>query len=158
MSFENYALSIAGIVIISEIAKTILPKGRMEKISNSCFSLILVVMLLSPIKELKNVKMPNDFAVETIYVDEYFESYVNLLRERAFVEEIELFLKNKGYDISSVSIELNRQNSTAIVTKIIVKLNNFVIEGENAHIIITEIKQALSNKYNLSMEDVLVSG
>ncbi len=158
MSFEKYALSIAGIVIISEIAKTLLPNGKMQKIANSAFSLILVVMLLSPIKELKNVQFSNKFDLETVYIDEYFESYTNYLREKNLVDEIEKFLLKKGYENFSVTLETDSQNSTIIVRKILVKFNNFVIDEEKAHIIITEIKEALSFEYNLSKEDVLVSG
>ena len=72
MNVKSYILSVAALVILSEIARLILPDGKTKKAAEIVFALIVVVTLLSPIFRLKDADLSFEYDDANYVADEYF--------------------------------------------------------------------------------------
>ena len=142
---SSWILSIIGIVFISIIMEIILPNGKTNNFIKSIFSIFLLLIFISPIKELINKFSYKTFSKENIILDEDFLYQVNLAKNESNQVLIQNHLKSKGIDGVNVIICNNLHNYDYSIEKIFIDSANLVLSSNINHI----------NKYEVITNTIL---
>jgi len=142
---SSWILSIIGIVFISIIMEIILPNGKTNKFIKSIFSVFLLFIFISPIKDLIHKFSNTTFNEDNIKIDENFLYDINLAKNESNQILIQNRLKNKGIEGVNVVICNNLQNYDYSIEKIYIDITNLVITDKNQHI----------NKYEVITNTIL---
>ena len=105
LGISSYILSIAGIIVISVIVELVMIEGQMSKYIKSIFAFFVVGVIISPLPSL----LTADGLDSVFDFDEYElqSDYINSLNDskaKVFANELELLLKNEGYENISIQI------------------------------------------------------
>lgn len=134
---SSWILSIVGVVIIGVLVDLILPEGEMQKYIKAIFSIIVVVIMVSPILKIDIDKIDfNKFIYNETSVElnqEYINKYNNQYKEN-LEKIIESTLKSNGFGGVIVKILLNLSNSDFEIEKVELDIKNLVININSPHI------------------------
>ncbi len=157
-SFSQFAIKLSSLAIIITVSKMMLPEGKMKKTVNVVFSLLIILVLVTPILNLKNVEIEKpQIDVSVIQTDEEFLIYVLNLRVEQLEKIGESALNETGIDKAKVTVFYENVDGKIIIKKVAVNLANAVISDENKHINITEkTKEKLSNVFQIQKEAVII--
>ena len=158
---KNWVLSIGAIIILTSVIGIILPEGKLSKNVKSIFSLIVVLVVVQPVISLKN----NSFSIETIFeeqnvfLQEDFIYYVNEQKMTNNQKLCENYLQNTGISNGKIFIEYTiNQNGQALINRVIIDLQNAVINSELEHIdIIENILSYVSNVLMINKNQVIIN-
>ncbi len=159
---NKWVLSVIISVFIVSILSIVLPDGKMRNHIKRTFSLLLMIIIIEPIFELKNLKIDFDnftfdkeVEIQTNYIDFIRDSEVNSIKNNC-IKILE------SISITNPNIELITDESLdnmVEVEKIIVNLKGAVINSEKEHIFIIEnIKKVLSEYLKIDSQMVIVNG
>lgn len=141
----SWILSVVGIVFISIIMEIILPNGKTNNFIKSIFSIFLLFIFISPIKEIINKFNTETFNEENIVLDENFLYEINQEKNESNQLLIQNRLKSKGIDGVNVVICNNLNNYDYTIDKIYIDTSNLVISNDLKHI----------NKYEVITNTIL---
>lgn len=141
----SWILSVVGIVFISIIMEIILPNGKTNNFIKSIFSIFLLFIFISPIKEIINKFNTETFNEENIVLDENFLYDINQAKNESNQLLIQNRLKSKGIDGVNVVICNNLNNYDYTIDKIYIDTSNLVISNDLKHI----------NKYEVITNTIL---
>ena len=129
---KEWIVSVGAVILITSIATLILPSGKTSKLIKGVFSILITIVIFSPIISIKNGEFSLNF---TDQIDEiiYQEDYINFTNEKRikFLQEncrkilteceinggevlIEYTLKD-NYHFSIKSVKINLEN--AVINK-----------------------------------------
>ena len=115
----GWAVAIVGTVILSSFAELILPDGDMKKYANLTLGLIIMVILVRPVMQLKNVdllKHEFDFGVQMIEdMEEVQSEQVRDMFEERIAADMERTLKVDFYEMY-ISVEADEKMNILRVT------------------------------------------
>jgi len=133
----SWILSIVGVVIIGVLVDIILPEGEMQKYIKAVFSVIVIVIMITPILQIDFNKIDFDkflFNETSIELNQnYINNYIDKYKEN--VEEIlKNSLKSNGFSNVDVEIYLNKSNTNFEINKVVLNIKNLVININSVHI------------------------
>ena len=137
---KAWLISIVGVVVLIAIAEMVLPEGRMRGAVRGVFSVILMLVVLSPLPSIKNAEWTG---VQGIESDEITLDGINALKESALENDCEKMLARLGYECA-VDIVCEEWKQYPMITSV-------VIRGVEQH---EEISYAVSEFLNVELEVV----
>lgn len=157
---KEYIISIGAIIVITSVISIILPNGKTGKFIKGLFSIIITLVILSPLTNV-SFKVPNigDFNTKLEY-QESFLFYITENKINGLEYDSEIILKNCGIKNAKVSIdyEVNEDFSHSI-KKVKINLEKAVIISDGQHInIIEEGVNSLSKYLSVDKEDIKIDG
>ncbi len=156
MTLKSYALSIAVMVMITQIIEMLMVKGTMKKSVEMVLSLVVTMVFASPILSMFSA----DFSVDNLFndsevtIDENFLYYVEEVRSNSYEEKVIECLEEKGYYGCEVKVDVESLGEIVIIKKVEINLKNLVIIEEQAHINKTELTLTVSSKLNIDAGSV----
>ncbi len=160
MSLKSYAISVAVVVVLTEISDLLLPSGRMKSATKMVFSLITVLVFASPVITF----FKNDFDFSQIFetgsveINQEFVDYSNDVREELFEDIAVNALKKDGFDDFSVKVECENIGGVVNIKKVELNFENSVIIDESWHIHKTKATETLVNALGIDKKVVTVDG
>ncbi len=147
---SGYILSVAGVILISAVISVIAPSGKMGKFVKSMTRLFIFVVLIAPF--VRFAKDPEAFLPSAQFdTDEHYLATYSDMLSRSDEREIAAMLEGE-YGVTA-DIEVTRALDDFSYEKIIVKVTDFGINGDEAHIdILSAIEERLKTSYGCSAE------
>ena len=145
MNVSGYLLSVTALIILGEIVRIILPNGKTKKIAETVFSLVVIITLLSPIMNIKDLSLL-DGAGSEFFADETYYDYVDLVLENDARVKTVNYLESENFPYSSIEIECEKNS----IKKLIIYCDKMVMDGKNEHINSSEVTMNLA--YILSVD------
>lgn len=159
---KEWIISVISVVFIVTISSFIVPEGKIGNHIKGVFSFLLVFVIIKPIISIKNNDLtfqntPSENVIN-IQVDTNYLEYIYHKKSENLQDDCNKILESLGIKNAIVNLEYDvDENNFFTVEKIIVKLNNAVINCDKEHInIIEEIKDEFSNKFGVSKDRVIV--
>ena len=147
---KEYLKLLIVLVTLVSISLVILPEGKMKKTTCICFSFVICLTLLSPIK---------NFVLEEVFIDnsvDYNYSLEDDYRQGIYTYIIKTILTEEGIKVEEVFVEFD-YNDLKKIKKISIKLDKTVLKDEAQHInIIVKAKECLSERLNISFSEIVV--
>lgn len=158
MSIKGYVLSVTSVVIISQICEMLLPSGRMKSATKMVFSLITILILVTPILTFFKTVPNIDFSdIESdVYIDQGFVEHAQKTRQKLLEERTEQALKSLGIMSADVDILLECENNVTQIKFVTINLQNSVILEGAEHINKTEVSQKVASALNIDIGRVKV--
>lgn len=157
---KEWVISVTVTVFSTSVISLILPSGKLSKYIKSIFSLIMVFVILQPVFKLRDVKF--DFEAvfnesEFVYQSDYLD-YVNNKKIENYKENCVILLKDIGVENFETDIIFSvNETSEIIVEKVVINLQNSVINSDKDHIdIIVDVKNVISEYFKISVCNVVV--
>lgn len=151
----DYVLCVISAILLTSFASIILPEGKLGKYVKSIFSMLIIVVMITPIFNLSfnfNDKIEEESI--TVFEDEKYLDYINNEKSKKLCENLNSLIKSFGYNCSVEILTYDTINEFR-VKKIIINLIDFVLNDTKEHIVLSnEIKQAVINYlgYNAEVE------
>ncbi len=154
-----FALTIVGAVIIGAVFEFFIIDGEMKKYMNSAVSLIIIVILITPVITIFN----NGFSIENITSkdEEYFEVdqsfMLEIKKERAndLANHINNTFLSLKYKAKAVSFEMGEDD--VLIKKINISTLDTVISGEDLNIVdIEDIVTTVNSVSKNSIERIVI--
>ena len=146
-------------VLIVTILGLILPEGKMKPHIKKTFTLLLIVVIIEPIFNIKDIDINFEDALnlDSVEIQSNYLDFMNKLELVNIENNCKDLLEN--INISNAEIKLNYElNSNKIlINKVNVNLINSVIKSDKEHIfIIEDIKNVLSEYLKIDKKLVLI--
>ncbi len=158
----NWVLSIGSTVIITSVIMIILPSGKLSTIIKSIFSLVVLLVVISPIIKITKVdfEIENLFFGEEITVQDDFLHFIGESKIKAYKDNCRQILVNMGVEDALFDIDYLITDDYFIdVQRIMVDLRNSVIKSDKAHIdIIGDVKEAFSEYFSIDVGRIEIYG
>ncbi|MBP5373192.1 MAG: hypothetical protein J6Y44_03300 [Clostridia bacterium] len=149
MNVSSYLLSITALVILTELTRMILPKGKTRRVVEILFSLVIVATLLSPVINVKNFAYLNELGSE-FTADYAYSDYIDGVYGRTVKINAERWLDEKNFPYSSVEVDCERGS----IKKVKIYCSKKVIEGNFEHINSSEVTTSLASLLGINAEVV----
>lgn len=151
----DYVLCVISAILLTSFASIILPEGKLGKYVKSIFSLLIIVVMITPIFNL-SFNFNDNFEDESVAVfeDEKYLDFINNEKSKKLNENLKSLIQSLGYNCS-VEILTDDTINEFRIKKIIINLKDFVLNDTKEHIVLSnEIKQAVLNYlgYNAEVE------
>lgn len=149
MNVRSYLVSVCSLVVLTEIVRLIVPKGKTKRTAEIVFSLVTVITLITPLVNLKNVLSGNSWS-EIAYedngygIEEVTEKYYERIASNALNDD----------DIPVENIAVKTENGE--IKKITIYLSDLVIDEKKEHINSSEIRTRLSTLFQIDTEVIEV--
>lgn len=154
-----WLLSLIGIAFLGVLVDLVLPSGQMNKYIKGMFGIFTVFVIISPLPKLLNIDIDfnsliyNQSATE---IDCDFLEATNQKIKKQLEISVEKNLENKGFLKVDVEILANLEDMKFTIKKVIVNLQNMVINGNLPHINkYTEIKAGVLEILNIEEGQVV---
>lgn len=154
-----WLLSLIGIAFLGVLVDLVLPSGQMNKYIKGMFGIFTVFVIISPLPKLLNIDIDfnsliyNQSATE---IDSDFLQATNQKIKKQLEISVEKNLENKGFLKVDVEILANLEDMKFTIKKVIVNLQNMVINGNLPHINkYTEIKAGVLEILNIEEGQVV---
>ena len=163
MEFELtvYILSIVGIVFLGVLIDIILPDGEINKFVKGAFSLIALLVIISPVQKLFNTNdniddvFYNQSAIKTD--SDFLEATTKQLKSQLEIT-LKVKLKDAGFDNVSVEILCDMSENVFQIKKVIIDISKMVINANIPHINkYVEIKNVVIEYLNVEESDVIIN-
>ena len=157
---SGYIVSIIVTTFLIALISFILPSGSTAKYVKSVLSMVLVVVIVSPLIKFssQNFDVNNIFSSQNVYLQTDFLDYVLEEKVDNLSKNCNLVLENLGVKGANIEI-LYRQNEgiDIIIQKVTINLKNAVINSDLGHIdIIEKTKKSISEYLVLKESDVVI--
>ena len=149
MNVRSYLVSVCSLVVLTEIVRLILPKGKTKRTAEIVFSLVTVITLITPLVNLKNVLSGNSWS-------EIASEDIGFGIEKVTVKYYERIASHVfNYDdIPVANIAVKTENGE--IKKITIYLSDLVIDEKKEHINSSEIRTRLSTLFQIDTEVIEV--
>ena len=153
---KNWIILTAFFALIGFVVNSLLPNGKMKQVTALIFSIISIITILQPIKEIADLdydfnfdKPSNSYLEENSFSNYLDNYYLNLAQSN---------LKNSGIDLKAACFEFDDKNGQNSLKNIYINSSDLVIIGGYEHINITMItKQNLSYLFLIPKENVVIN-
>ena len=153
----NYLINIIMIVIISSIIIIIIPEGRTTGIISVVLSIIVVLTLVSPLKDFNlDVSIPTfDYNIE---IDYSYAEHANYLRSINYANDCIKVLEKEGINNAEIQVIYQDDEFRRFNIKFVkVFLENEVINSNEEHIdIIDKVKTLISERLIIEKGQVII--
>ena len=157
-SMKNWVLNVVITVFIISLISMILPNGKTAKHIKATLSLIVLLVIITPIFNITKIDydLDNLFNANDIVLQDSFLDYVNKEKVNLLVEDCLDIISEIGVDGAEITINYTVVDSNTVkIHNATIYLENAVINSETEHIVIIDnIKQAVSEY--LKIEEVKV--
>lgn len=136
---SSWLLSIVGVIFLGVLFDLIYPCGKTNTLCKTIFSVVAVVLMLTPILNFNIQDLTFKSEVEQELIENLNESKINLIKMK-----IDAHLYNSGINGVNVKIDANLSNNVFEVDKIYIDTTNLVLTKN-----ITNI-----NKYEVIIEEI----
>lgn len=159
-NMKSWVLSIISTVFVVSLIILILPNGKLSKYIKSTLSLVVVLVIVSPLFKLNNIEInfENIFANSNVIIQQEYIDYVNQEKIKTLIDKCQILISEIGVEGAKTSMDyyVDEQN-TIIILDFTVYLKNAVINSENEHIVIIDkLKNTLSEFLKINKEQVVV--
>ncbi|MFR6056225.1 MAG: hypothetical protein ACLUHK_06545 [Eubacteriales bacterium] len=153
----EYILSIVSVILLTGAVGIILPEGKTGKFIKSVFAVATLVVILTPLINLKGQEVPAFGGNDDVVYDEGYFDYIDYEKSESMSDTLEKILKDEGYE-SLVQVYYERVDNKFKVTKVLIFLQNPGISGQDEHIYIpSEIIQAVASYCGIGEDKVIVN-
>ena len=156
---NSYLLSISVIVFLTSIISLILPDGKMGKYVKSFFSILILLVIISPIFKFDEFDFDSQLNEANLIQDDYLY-YINDTKTKSLEEECESLIEKQGVNNVVVDIDYFIDNEYVYsIKKATIFLDNAVINKNDEHININEeLIKTVSKYLNIEKGAVKVYG
>ncbi len=120
MNFSDWVLSIVGVVLITLLVDVLLPEGETNKYVKSIFSVVTVLLIVSPFPKILHGDVtflpPPETQIET---DADFLEYLYDVKVKTLTKDLEKRLLQEGYDVT-LRLQCENRNQTPVPVEIFV--------------------------------------
>jgi len=153
-----YIVSVAGISVLTVLLDIILPEGNIHKYIKSIFSVLVIIVVISPI--VKTLKSDIDFDAIFQQGDQYqVDNNFLLATNAALTEEKKLsvikFLDGRGYEYAGIDLISDSLDSKK-VSYVNIYLYSDSIKEKDKNIYIQEIQEQVSGYLKIEKANVRV--
>lgn len=158
MSLTGYLLSLSAIAMLTSLTEMVLPSGRTKQAVVAVYSMLLLLVIVSPLIKLKN----RDFSVLTFAdnggynIDYEYKDYATQVAVDLAENKALTALEKAGYGGVEVTVLTEVVNGETIVKNILINLKNLVILQDGAHINKTEVIQIVANCLSVDERAVVI--
>lgn len=156
---REYLLAIIGVAILGVMIEIILPKGSMSKYIKSFFGVFTILIIISPLTNLKSKNISFDDLFYNQTSTQIDEDYVQAINDQIIKEMENMVVKScekAGYMGIKCSIDNTLENNVIKIKKVSLNLKNLVISQNIVHINkYTEIVQAVMNVVSVDKEQIV---
>ncbi len=143
---KNYLLTISATVLLTSVASFILPEGKMGKYIKSFFSVLVLLVIISPVISLSELDLKSTFSDSKVIQEDYLE-YIYINKTSSLENGCGEILKNFGVENAKVKIQYDiGENYEYSIKKAIIYLCDAVINSNDEHI--NNIEESISNISN----------
>ena len=158
---KTWIISISAIIILTSIFGLIIPESKIGKLIKSIFSLLVVLVIISPLSSIKNQNFSFDNFVngsEISYQNDYLD-FVGNQKASSLEDECQKIIKNKGVNNVFVNICYKyNEDKKFIIESAQINFKNAVIISDKANINIKEeIKSDLSLYLQIDKNKVFIN-
>ena len=151
-----WIVSVVCAVLLGVLVEVVLPSGRLSKLLKIVVSLLVMIVIVSPIKDvdLKNFGIENFFGglkIDQNFVDERNKDEVENIQNQ-IVEN----LSKNGYFKVAIKIEGSFESDGLKIKAVVVDLENLVLKDESLNINkYTNISEIIKSVVNVENEKVI---
>ena len=160
MTMNRYVVSIIVTVFLIALITFLLPNGSTSKYVKSVLSMVLVVVLISPLIKfnIKDFKFDNFFESPNVYVQTDFLDYVLDEKVKSLTKNCDMILNDLGVSGADIKIFYQQKNGVEIlIQNVTINLKKSVISSDSSHInIIEKLKKAVSEYLNVGIDNVVI--
>lgn len=143
---KNYLLTISTTVLLTSVVSLILPEGKMGKYIKSFFSVLVLLVIISPVVSLSELDLKNTFSDSKVIQEDYLE-YIYTSKTSSLEKDCVNILKNFGVENAKVEIQYDiGENYEYSIKNAIIYLCDAVINSNGEHI--NNIEESISNISN----------
>ena len=145
---KEYVISIGAVILVTTVLTIIIPQGKIGKFVKGFFSIIITLVILSPLSNLSLDEFNlNDFNVNSKYQHDFLY-YVAENKIASLEQDSQIILENSGIKNAEVDIDfiVNDDYSTSI-KNVKINLKKAVIISNGQHINIIEEGVNYVSKY-----------
>lgn len=157
---KNWVLSVITTVFIISLIALILPSGKLSKHVKNTLSFIVVLVIVSPIINLKNIEVDFEklFEYDNVVIQQEYIEYVNQEKIKILTDDCQKLIQKDGVDGARIVLNhILNENNVVIIQNITIYLENAVINSEKEHIVIIEkLKKTLSEYLKINEDMVIV--
>ena len=138
----------------------IIPEGKMEKFIKYYFSLIILIVIITPLINIKNNGINFDYKLNgnDIILQENYLEYVYELRINTYKKQCEKIAESCG--VKNVVFEFEYiidEKKEFMLNKIYLNFKNAVIISDKEHInIIEDVKQSVAKQFLLDESKIII--
>ena len=150
---KNWIITIIGVILLNLIVEIILSESNLSSFIKKIFSIISVLLIISPITKLLNFDNINLYNIvfDSSYLDYSFGNY------DVYIENyLKAILESNGFFNIEIDVCYNLSNNENKIKKIFLNLRKLVINENQVHINkYKEIKDIVSKTLNIE-EDLII--
>ena len=153
---SSWILQITGVVLCSVLVEVLFPKGKLNKILKSVLAVFIVLVVVSPLKniDIKNLNFSNMF--DGLGINEKFVEEREGEKISSIERTIENNLEKNGYAGVRVNIVGEFANEKLSISTIFVDLTSLVLHEDSLNINkYTNIVAVIKNLVNISEDKVI---
>lgn len=147
MKINEYLISVTALILLSEITRILLPKGKTKRVVEIVYSLVLILTLLSPIVGIAPIR-GGDAAKPEFAVDDGYLEYADKVYSKSVIGEVERYLKQRRIAFSSVEVDCERFS----IKKLIIYYDKNANKDKTEHIDSSEVRNELSSLLKIDAE------
>lgn len=160
MGLSGWVMSIVGMVVLSVVGDIILPSGKISKTIKGVFAFITVLVIASPLPKFFN----GDFEIFSSLVgngeyslDGNISQTIYDMRVKQAYSQVGTALETLGVFNTEITIVSENNDTFPLIEKIIINLDNAVINETEDNIITSErIRQVVAESASVDKEKVVV--
>lgn len=157
---KSWLLSVCIVILLTSVLGLIVPEGKMGNYVKSFFSILVLIVIVSPVIKLIN----SDFAIgelvdaNSIYIKEDYLSFINDKKITSLKSDCEEILNKYGIYNAEIDVEyFITEDYIFSIKKVNIFLDNAVINSDSEHInIIESVKEAVSVLFNIEKDAVIL--
>ncbi|MEG1527737.1 MAG: stage III sporulation protein AF [Clostridia bacterium] len=136
-----WAIAVIGVVILTVLVDIIIPDGQTNKYIKGIMAIIVIFVIIQPLPIIFNSNLADLTTSDNqdpITIDTNFIEFVNNLSAQERENSLIIYLESKGYKKVECQIVYANSNNIRLVEKVLLNLNNLVIDKNISHINIKE--------------------
>ena len=152
---KAYITSVVITSVLIALSELILPQGKLKVVVNTVFSIVLLISMITPLKQSNLVFITptfNEQLGEFDYTNQSVEEYFNEKAKIYYQEKFLNLLKENNLIAERVDVEICNMQ----IIKVQIYLSNLVIPENNSHININVIQNYVSNVLGVNADLVVV--
>lgn len=153
-TFAAWGMTLLGLAVVTTVAEMLLPQGKTRKAIRSVMATVAVLVIVTPIPSLIKNGPKFDFSSDAVVTDTDYIKYVYEKRCDVAARSAEEYLRQKGIDGVSVSVEMD---GYAVISACAKFVDSSITEN-GEHINNSEIKSLLSEFFGIEKEAVMAYG
>ena len=159
---KEWIVSIGAVIILTSIIYLILPNGKLNKFIKTIFAFIIILTIIKPIYASANLENKDKQNNSEININDQtaYLNYISYKKKEDLCHNCIIFAKEIG--IENVEFDIifyTNNNGSFVIEKLLVNLENAVINSNKEHIILMkELEKNLSEYLQIDKQNVVIYG